>query len=262
MYVKDDAELNALLLNAALDEAALYLNPEAPPLRGPGLESLARQYVEVQAIVRRWARRFDERLLDRLLYVPVLVAADFDQPSTLSTWVTQLTESLNQVADGAAHYELSVETASNEGQPVRIHIHKREHGSTTHKTLTRDFFDSADYRRIAELSRTLTDLIGEGAFVQRGEARQAVHSFKEAIDWLFDHAKRGQSIQRYKGLGEMNPDQLWETTINPETRRLMQVKIEDAVAADEIFTTLMGDQVEPRREFIERNALTVANLDV
>jgi DNA gyrase subunit B len=132
----------------------------------------------------------------------------------------------------------------------------------TEKTLTRDFFDSADYRRIADLARTLSDLLGEGAYVQRGEAKHTVSSFKEAIDWLFDHAKRGQSIQRYKGLGEMNPDQLWETTINPETRRLMQVKIEDAVAADEIFTTLMGDQVEPRREFIERNALTVANLDV
>ena len=262
MYVKDDAELNALLLNAALDDAALYLNPEAPPLRGPGLESLARQYVEVQAIVRRWSRRFDERLLDRLLYVPVLTPADFEQSATLSAWVAQLAESLNQAAEGEAHYDLSVETPADGEAPARIHLSKREHGSMTEKTLTRDFFDSADYRRIAELARTLTDLIGDGAYVQRGEARQAVHSFKEAIDWLFDHAKRGQSIQRYKGLGEMNPDQLWETTINPETRRLMQVKIEDAVAADEIFTTLMGDQVEPRREFIERNALTVANLDV
>lgn len=262
MYVKDDVELNALLLNAALDDAALYLNPEAPPLRGAGLESLARQYVEVQAIVRRWSRRYDERLLERLLYVPVLSIADFADQPKLSAWVAELAASLNQLAEGEARYELTLQSATSDELPARIQISKREHGSVTEKTLTRDFFDSADYRRIADLARTLADLIGEGAYVQRGESRHAVSSFKQAIDWLFDHAKRGQSIQRYKGLGEMNPDQLWETTINPETRRLMQVRIEDAVAADEIFTTLMGDQVEPRREFIERNALTVANLDV
>ncbi|HEY5623627.1 MAG TPA: DNA gyrase subunit B, partial [Gammaproteobacteria bacterium] len=105
-------------------------------------------------------------------------------------------------------------------------------------------------------------LLQPGAFVARGDERADVNTFPEAIDWLMNQAKRGQSIQRYKGLGEMNPEQLWDTTVNPETRRLMQVRVEDAVAADEIFTTLMGDQVEPRRDFIERNALAVANLDV
>jgi DNA gyrase subunit B len=128
--------------------------------------------------------------------------------------------------------------------------------------LHREFFESAEYQRIAELSRTLTGLIGEGAYVRRGNEREDVSAFKQAMIWLFDQARKGQSIQRYKGLGEMNPEQLWETTINPQTRRLMQVRIEDAVAADEIFTTLMGDQVEPRREFIEKNALAVMNLDV
>jgi DNA gyrase subunit B len=128
--------------------------------------------------------------------------------------------------------------------------------------MPREFFESAEYRRIAELAQTLAGLIGDGAYVVRSGERQSVGSFKEAINWLFEQAKKGQTIQRYKGLGEMNPNQLWETTINPETRRLMQVRIDDAVASDDIFTTLMGDQVEPRREFIEKNALSVANLDV
>ena len=141
-------------------------------------------------------------------------------------------------------------------------VHRTEHGSITDKQLPREFFDSAEYRRIAELGNTLSGLIGAGAVVSRGNDRQDVGSFKEAMRWLFDQARKGQSIQRYKGLGEMNPAQLWDTTINPEARRLMQVRIDDAVAADEIFTTLMGDAVEPRREFIEKNALAVMNLDV
>ena len=141
-------------------------------------------------------------------------------------------------------------------------ITRTEHGSRFERFLPRDFFGSAEYQRIAALSRTLEGLIGEGAFVQRGETRREIASFREAIDWLFEHARKGQTIQRYKGLGEMNPSQLWETTLNPEVRRLMQVRIEDAIAADEVFTTLMGEEVEPRRDFIEKNALSVANLDV
>jgi len=262
MYVKDDNELNAMLLNAALEDAELHLNSAAPPLRGAGLETLARQYVEVQQIIARWARRYDARLLEQLLYVPVVSRADFDRADRLLAWTTELTARLNAAADGNAHYRLDVQAAvAGQGVP-RIHVIKDEHGSRFDKYLTRDFFDSSEYQRIANLSRTLAGLIGEGAYVRRGEARRDIGSFKQAIDWLFELAKRGQSIQRYKGLGEMNPEQLWDTTINPESRRLMQVRIEDAVAADEVFTTLMGDEVEPRREFIEKNALAVSNLDV
>jgi len=261
VYVKDDHELNAMLLTAALEDAALHVNAAAPPLRGPGLEMLARKYMEVQSIIARWSRRYDDRLLEQLLYMPEATSADFDRPDWLRSWIHDLDQRLNGLNDGTRSYEITLREAAD-GHVARIHVHRREHGSTTDKYLTREFFDSAEYQRIADLGKTLGGLIGEGAWVQRGEARLEIRAFKNAINWLYEQARKGQSIQRYKGLGEMNPDQLWDTTINPETRRLMQVRIEDAVAADDIFTTLMGDAVEPRREFIERNALTVANLDV
>jgi DNA gyrase subunit B len=222
---------------------------------------LARKYMEVQAIIARWSRRYDDRLLEQLLDMPEATSADFDRADWLRGWLQDLDRRLNVLNDGTRSYELTLREAAD-GHVARIHVHRREHGSTTDKYLTREFFDSAEYKRIADLGKTLGGLIGEGAFVQRGEARREIRAFKEAIEWLFEQARKGQSIQRYKGLGEMNPDQLWDTTINPETRRLMQVRIEDAVAADDIFTTLMGDAVEPRREFIERNALSVSNLDV
>ena len=260
-YVKDDNELNALLLNAALDGAALHVSATAEPLSGSALELLARRYMEVQAIIRRWARRYDERLLEQLIYQPEVVSARFDEPTFLTGWCAGLQHSLNARDDGARSYRVELRSAV-EGHSARIVVHRIEHGLSSDKQLPREFFDSAEYRRIAELGLTLSGLIGEGAYVLRGGERHEVGSFREAVDWLFEQARKGQSIQRYKGLGEMNAEQLWDTTINPETRRLMQVRIDDAVTSDEIFTTLMGDQVEPRREFIEKNALSVANLDI
>ena len=260
-YVKDDAELTALLLSAALDNAALYVNSAAPPLAGAGLEQLARKYTEVQAIVKRWSRRYDDRLLEQLIYMPEVKSSDFDRIEWLREWARELGERLNGLNDGTRSFEIEVRPAT-ESHANRIVVRKNQHGSTSHKNLPREFFESAEYQRIADLGRTLSGFIGEGAYVTREDDRHEVGSFKDAMKWLFDQARRKQSIQRYKGLGEMNPEQLWETTINPETRRLMQVRIEDAVAADDIFTTLMGDQVEPRREFIEKNALSVMNLDI
>jgi DNA gyrase subunit B len=259
-YVKDDLELNALLLSTAIDGAALHVYADAPPLSGLGLESLARKYVEVQAIVHRWARRYDERFLEQLLYVPTLTTDAFDRVDTLRDWCRSLEQRLNGLDDVSRRYRVTVHTMAAGGH--RIDLQRFEHGLTSEKHIPREFFDSAEYLRIAELAQTLSDLMGPGAYVNRGDERQDVASFKVAMAWLFDQAKKGQSIQRYKGLGEMNASQLWDTTINPETRRLMQVRIEDAVAADDIFTTLMGDAVEPRREFIEKNALQVSNLDV
>ncbi|MBX5462141.1 MAG: DNA topoisomerase (ATP-hydrolyzing) subunit B [Steroidobacteraceae bacterium] len=260
-YVKDDNELNALLLNTALENAALYVNAGAPPLQGSGLEMLARKYMEVQAIIKRWSRRYDDRLLEQLIYMPEVTPANFDNAEWLRNWARDLNERLNALDDGTRTYSVEMQGPSD-GHAARVVVNKTEHGTASQRFLPREFFESAEYGRIADLARTLAGLIGEGAYVTRGEDRQDVGSFKEAMKWLFDQARKGQTIQRYKGLGEMNPEQLWETTIDPASRRLMQVKIEDAVAADDIFTTLMGDQVEPRREFIEKNALSVTNLDI
>ena len=261
MYVKDENELNLMLLNSAIEDARLHVNADAPPVSGSALEILARKYMEVQAVIRRWSRRYDERLLEQLIYQPQVQPADFDRPDFMASWCRQLQEHLNAFSDGARSFRVEFRAAS-EGHFARVIVHRIEHGLTSDKQLPREFFDSAEYRLIADLGSTLVDLIGPGAFVARGNERQGVASFKEAMNWMLEQARKGQAIQRYKGLGEMNPAQLWETTINPETRRLLQVKVEDVVASDDIFTTLMGDQVEPRREFIEKNALAVMNLDI
>ncbi len=261
LYVRDESELDAALLNTALETAAVHVNAAAPPLQGAGLELLARKYMEVQAIIKRWSRRYDDRLLEQLIYMPEVSPGDYDRIEWLRGWARDLDQRLNVLDDATRAYRIEVATAAD-GRAARVIIHKTEHGTPSHKYLPREFFESAEYQRIADLARTLAGLIGEGAYVTRGGERQDIGSFKAAIKWLFEQARKGQSIQSYKGLGEMNPEQLWDTTINPETRRLMQVRIKDAVAADDIFTTLMGDQVEPRREFIEKNALSVTNLDI
>src|SRR6185312_7778225 len=226
-----DNELNALLLNTALESAAVYVNAGAPPLQGTGLEMLARKYMEVQAIIKRWSRRYDDRLLEQLIYVAEVTPADFDRTDWLRNWARNLNDSLNSLNDGTRVYRVDVRAASDV-HAARVVVSKTEHGTASQRFLPREFFESAEYQRIADLARTLSGMIGEGAFVSRGDDRQDVGSFKEAMKWLFDQARKGQTIQRYKGLGEMNPEQLWETTINPQTRRLLQVKIEHAVAAD------------------------------
>ena len=186
----------------------------------------------------------------------------------LAAWTDKLSAALpKHTGDRAENgndgsFSAELDRGDEDGEGVRVAVTKVQHGLGTTRYLPREFFSTNEYRLIMDLAAKLGDLLSEGAYVKRGERTQPVDAFADAVAWLMSEARRGQSIQRYKGLGEMNPDQLWDTTVNPETRRLMQVKIEDAVKADEIFTTLMGDQVEPRREFIEKNALTVENLDV
>ena len=268
VYVKDDAELNGYLLTAALDNAELHVNTDAPALSGVALESLAKEHFSVETIIARLARRYDETVLRAMSTLPEATSELTDDLDRLEAWSLQLSAALPKASGDRAHngsggtYTAELDRGDEDGEGVRIGITRVQHGVGATRYLPREFFGTNEYKLIMALAAKLSELIGEGAFVKRGERQSSVENFPDAVEWLMSEARRGQSIQRYKGLGEMNPDQLWDTTVNPETRRLMQVKIDDAVKADEIFTTLMGDQVEPRREFIEKNALTVANLDV
>jgi len=260
-YVKDEAELNALLLASATEDADFYPGADASPLGNEALQTLAREHMEAQAIIQRWDVRYDGNILRAMMLVDALPEAAFDEPSRVSTWSQELQRVLSSSFNGSQRYT-AIFTAAPEADGSALLVTREHHGLSTTKRYSRAFFASAEYRRLATIGNRFRALVGPGAWVTRRNARQEVDSVSAAIDWLIDQARHGQSIQRYKGLGEMNPDQLWETTVNPQTRRLMQVRIEDAIAADEIFSTLMGDQVEPRREFIERNALTVSNLDI
>jgi DNA gyrase subunit B len=260
-YVKDEMELNAYLVNVAVEGAELHVNAGAPPVQGQALAALADKFVRVMAVIERLGRRHDGRVLEQMIYAPIVTRERLNDRPWLAGWVEKLEKALRSALNGeGASYRLSL--LESEGNATGIRIKRERHGIAEMNELSIRFFESPEYAQIADLGQNLAGLIGEGAYVGRDKERQDVASFRQAMEWLMEEARKGQTIQRYKGLGEMNPEQLWETTVNPQTRRLMQVRIEDAVAADEIFTTLMGDQVEPRRDFIERNALTVSNLDV
>ncbi len=253
-YVKDDAQLNEYLLQMALDNANLHVNEDAPGIGGTALEAIAHAFVTVQATIRRLSRRYPQELMEKMVYMPVFDLA------RAKDWFAELTVRLNE--DESVDGDYSIDLMESEEGQQSAKIEWTFHGVSSERTMTMEFFESAEYQSIKQLAEQLDGLLENGAYIKRGERSQPVNSFREAMDWLMNEAKRGQHIQRYKGLGEMNPEQLWETTMNPDTRRMLQVRIEDAISADEIFTTLMGDQVEPRREFIESNALYVSNLDV
>ena len=261
-YVKDDSALNSLLLSMAIDKAQLVVNPDAPPLSGPALENLTNDYMSVMAVIRRLGRRYDPDVLEKMIYMPPLVGEELQDLAKVTGWFGELEARMNAGLGSGQRYEARVSHLA-EDKGFTAQFNKWTHGIIAHEqSYTHEFFTSVDYGRMAQLGRQLDGLLSAGAFVQRGDRREAVTAFKQALNWLMEEAKRGQHIQRYKGLGEMNPEQLWETTLDPDTRRLLQVQIEDAVGSDDIFTTLMGDQVEPRRDFIEQNALAVSNLDI
>ncbi len=260
-YVKDEEELTEYLLEIALENAALIPADGAGPIQGEALARLVRRYFEAVELIAHIARRWDPEILSQMTILPPREQDDITDPDVMEQWFQRLITLLNERAAAGTQYQLTLHRGPDGGFQEAV-VTRRLHGIHQPFVFNPQFFLSSEYETIKALATLLDGLIDEGAEVRRGERRRPVASLEETVSWLMDEARRGQNIQRYKGLGEMNPDQLWETTMNPETRRLLRVTIEDAVAADEIFTTLMGDHVEPRREFIERNALAVANLDV
>ncbi len=260
-YIKDDPALTEFLTNSALENASLYVTDGAPSINGVGLEALVKDYQNTQKIVERLARKYPENVIQRLIYQPALCEADLKDKEKVATWVTNFVKDLETNDE-----EATIFSAHTTEDPER-HLHLpvvtiRQHGIDKDHTFNFDFLHSLDYQNIKVTGENIAHLIEADGYVQRGEKTQSVTKFSDALDWLLSEAKRGLYIQRYKGLGEMNPGQLWETTMDPEGRRMLQVTIEDAIAADQLFSTLMGDHVEPRREFIETNALRVVNLDV
>lgn len=260
-YIKDDEALELSLVQSALDNARLYPNSNGIPITGAPFEKLLLEYLSVQSVIHKLSRIYSKPILEALIYAPALDEEGLSQKNKVEDVTQKLSKLLNAGNDAPIRYSFEVhhDPEKNIWLPKIKVVH---HGTDHILLINKDLFLSADYQRMVSLGIKLHDLLQEGAYVERGEKRCNVATFAEAVTWLMLEAKKGQTIQRYKGLGEMNPDQLWDTTMNPDTRRMLQVTIEDAVAADQIFTTLMGDQVEPRREFIEKNALDVINLDV
>jgi DNA gyrase subunit B len=253
-YLKDDQELKQYLLREALNGAELIPAGSAEPLSTEAFEKIARQFLLAEAVIERLSRRMDADVLYTLLKIPAIRLDSLDAAqgaaSALSTELTKL----GPVKVSPQHVD--------ENGHWRLEVIKTRHGIGLTSYLDGFFLEGGDYDPLKQTSEILAGLIREGAEIRRGDSRTAAYDFKQALDWLLDEVKKSLAIQRYKGLGEMNPEQLWETTMNPEVRRLLRVQIEDAITADEIFTTLMGEEVEPRRKFIETNALGVRNLDV
>ena len=259
-YITDDNEMDNYLLQLALDSTSLHPTASAPAISRAALEKLAKQFRQTRRCIDRLAIRYPKEILEALCHIHPLEVANLAEQANVEAWSEALMTQLQaHTSEHRATYKTEVMARDDYHIPV---VHVTDHGSTQTVELTKELFSSPDYRRISALHAALDGLIEEGAYIMRGDKRLDVSSFKQAYDWLVQEGRKGLTISRFKGLGEMNPEQLWDTTMNPESRHMMKITVEDAVTADEIFTTLMGDHVEPRRAFIEENALNAENIDV
>jgi DNA gyrase subunit B len=262
LYLKDDGALNAYLANNAVDNAELVPGDGVPAITGMALEKLLLDFIAARETIGRFAHRVDTPVLEAMLEMPPLSSEHFADAERLAPWCRQIEARLNATGLGRPRYVFSMQPANEEGTGGALVVQKQHHGLAVTQVLAAAQLLGGELRQVTEVATALDGLLQPGARVGRGGKSQPVARFLQVQEWLLEEAKKGRTIQRFKGLGEMNPEQLWDTTVNPDTRRLLKVRIEDAVAADQIFATLMGDVVEPRREFIEENALRVANLDV
>lgn len=260
-YVKDDAELTSYLAQNALDGASVLCGAGEQALVGDALAALFHEYIKGDMFLRRLGRRHDRAMLKELMYLPALTADILKQELDARAFAAALSARLEGLRHPTTRYEISA-VYSPQLETHEILVVRTEHGGVRASHLDGSFVHSAEYKGLRVLGARLSGLIKDGGMAERQGRQFPIRHFEEAYNWLLEEARRGHTIQRYKGLGEMNPDQLWETTMDPTVRRLLKVNVEDGVAADLVFTTLMGDQVEPRREFIEKNALQVSNLDV
>ncbi len=261
LYLKDDAALDAYLANNAVDGARLVPAEGEPPIEGPALESLLLAFARAREAIARNAHRYDPIVLESLIDFTPLDAASLAEHTDEPHELQALAARLNRGGLGKPRYALTLQPATDE-RPAALLVTRRHMGEELTQVLPLSIFEHGELKPLREAAAVLHGLVRDGAQILRGNRVHPVASFAEAQAWLLEEAKKGRQIQRFKGLGEMNPEQLWDTTVNPDTRRLLQVRIEDAVSADAIFSTLMGDVVEPRREFIEDNALRVSNLDI
>ena len=259
-YIKDNDEMVQYELMLALDGAALHISANAPAMNDLVFEKLVGEYNNVQKLITRLSRYYPEPLLQGLVYQPQLTVDLMRNESVVENWANAFVAYLTE-KETEAHLYSARTQFNSERQVYEAVITVRKHGIDTDYFINFDFVTGNEFAKISTFGQQVNGLLEEGAYVTRGEKTQPVQSFEQAVEWLMKESRRGLEIQRYKGLGEMNAEQLWETTMDPNARRMLKVSIKDAVAADQLFTTLMGDEVEPRREFIEMNALR-ANLDV